>query len=78
MSLKVIVNTVTNALKMGADGVSVHINIGADNEARMLEDLGMVAVECMEWGMPLLAMMYPRGRKIEDEFSAEAVCHEHP
>jgi len=72
---KVIVNTVTNALKMGADGVSVHINIGADNEARMLKDLGMVAVECMEWGMPLLAMMYPRGRKIVDETSAEAVCH---
>ncbi|MEA2034351.1 MAG: 2-amino-3,7-dideoxy-D-threo-hept-6-ulosonate synthase [Euryarchaeota archaeon] len=72
---KVIVNTVTNALKMGADGVSVHINIGADNEARMLEDLGMVAVECIEWGMPLLAMMYPRGRKIEDESSVEAVCH---
>jgi len=72
---KVIVNTVTNALKMGADGVSVHINIGADNEARMLKDLGMVAVECIEWGMPLLAMMYPRGGKIEDESSVEAVSH---
>jgi len=72
---KVIVNSVTNALKMGADGVSVHINIGADNEARMLQDLGMVAVECIEWGMPLLAMMYPRGGKTEDETSVEAVSH---
>jgi fructose-bisphosphate aldolase/2-amino-3,7-dideoxy-D-threo-hept-6-ulosonate synthase len=33
----------------------------------MLEDLGRVAVQCQHWGMPLLAMMYPRGRKIEDE-----------
>ena len=56
---KVLVNTVQHALKMGADGVSVHINVGADDEARMLEDLGKVAVECMEWGMPLLAMMSP-------------------
>jgi len=70
---KVIVNTVTNALKMGADAVSVHINIGAASEARMLADLGRVAVECMEWGVPLLAMMYPRGPKIDDEKSVEMV-----
>jgi fructose-bisphosphate aldolase/2-amino-3,7-dideoxy-D-threo-hept-6-ulosonate synthase len=61
---KVLVNSVTNALKMGADGVSMHVNIGAESEERMLHDLGMVAVECMEWGMPLLAMMYPRGKNI--------------
>jgi fructose-bisphosphate aldolase/2-amino-3,7-dideoxy-D-threo-hept-6-ulosonate synthase len=64
---KVLVNTVTNALRMGADGVSMHVNIGADSEACMLQDLGRVAVQCQQWGMPLLAMMYPRGRKIEDE-----------
>lgn len=72
---KVLVNTVQHALKMGADAVSVHINVGADDEAKMLEDLGRVAVECMEWGMPLLAMMYPRGAKIEDENDVEVVKH---
>lgn len=70
---KVIVNSVTNALKMGADAVSVHINIGADSEARMLRDLGDIAVECIEWGMPLLAMMYPRGLRIDDEHAVEHV-----
>lgn len=70
---KVIVNSVTNALKMGADAVSVHINIGADSEARMLEDLGATAIACMEWGMPLLAMMYPRGKNILDEHDVEHV-----
>ncbi|HHC24768.1 MAG TPA: fructose-bisphosphate aldolase, partial [Desulfobacterales bacterium] len=58
---KVLVNTVENALKMGADGVSIHINIGDDHEAEMLQDFGKIAVECSYWGMPLLAMMYPRG-----------------
>ena len=62
---KVLVNSVTNAMKMGADAVSMHVNIGAESEAKMLQDLGMVAVECMEWGMPLLAMMYPRGKNIK-------------
>ena len=72
---KVLVNTVQHALKMGADGVSVHINVGADDEARMLVDLGKVAVECMEWGMPLLAMMYPRGKRIKDEKNVNVVKH---
>jgi fructose-bisphosphate aldolase/2-amino-3,7-dideoxy-D-threo-hept-6-ulosonate synthase len=72
---KVLVNTVQCAIKMGADAVSVHINIGAEDEAKMLEDLGTVAVECLEWGLPLLAMMYPRGAKIEDENDVEVVKH---
>ncbi|HVN65452.1 MAG TPA: 2-amino-3,7-dideoxy-D-threo-hept-6-ulosonate synthase [Methanomicrobiales archaeon] len=71
---KVLVNTVPNAMKMGADAVSIHVNIGAESEARMLSDLGKVAVECMEWGMPLLAMMYPRGAKIRDEHGVESVA----
>ncbi|HNR14243.1 MAG TPA: 2-amino-3,7-dideoxy-D-threo-hept-6-ulosonate synthase [Thermodesulfobacteriota bacterium] len=72
---KVLINTVQHALKMGADAVSVHINVGADDEARMLQDLGRVAVECMEWGLPLLAMMYPRGAKIDDENEVAVVKH---
>ncbi|MFC1691331.1 2-amino-3,7-dideoxy-D-threo-hept-6-ulosonate synthase [Nanoarchaeota archaeon] len=63
---KVLVNSVQNAIKMGADAVSVHINLGATTEFRMLKDLGDVAQECMEWGMPLLAMMYPRGPEIKN------------
>lgn len=70
---KVLVNTVENALRMGADGVSIHINVGDDNEAEMLADFGKVAIECSYWGMPLIAMMYPRGVKIEDERDVEAV-----
>ncbi|MEI7510960.1 MAG: 2-amino-3,7-dideoxy-D-threo-hept-6-ulosonate synthase [Candidatus Peregrinibacteria bacterium] len=58
---KVLVNTVENALKMGADGVSVHINIGSQTESEQLRDLGHISLKCMEWGVPLLAMMYPRG-----------------
>lgn len=70
---KVLVNTVENALRMGADGVSVHINIGDEDEAAMLEGFGQIAVECNYWGMPLLAMMYARGRDIENETDVEVV-----
>lgn len=70
---KVLVNTVENALRMGADGVSIHINVGNDDEAEMLRDFGQVAVQCNYWGMPLIAMMYPRGDEIEDENDVEVV-----
>lgn len=70
---KVLINTVENALRLGADGVSVHVNIGDFNEAEMLHDFGTIAVECSYWGMPLIAMMYPRGDKIKKENDVEAV-----
>lgn len=70
---KVLVNSVERALKMGADGVSIHVNIGAENESDMLRDFGHVANQCMEWGMPLLAMMYPRGPKIKKQTDVEVV-----
>lgn len=70
---KVLVNTVENAVRMGADGVSIHVNVGDENEAEMLADFGRIAVECGYWGMPLIAMMYPRGPKIDNEKSLEVV-----
>ncbi len=70
---KVLVNTVLEALKFGADGVSIHINIGTKSDPEMLEILGQVSRECREYGMPLLAMMYPRGENIKDEHDVEVV-----
>ncbi len=70
---KVLVNTVENALRMGADGVSIHVNVGDDYEADMLKDFGKIAVECSYWGMPLIAMVYPRGPQITNDKDIEVV-----
>ena len=70
---KVLVCSVERALKMGADGVSIHINIGADEEPEMLQDAHRVVESSREWGLPLIAMMYPRGKKIKDENAPEVV-----
>jgi fructose-bisphosphate aldolase/2-amino-3,7-dideoxy-D-threo-hept-6-ulosonate synthase len=72
---KVLVCTVEEALKVGADAVSVHINIGSETEANQLQKLGNVAERCNEWSMPLLAMMYPRGAKVSDQYGEEVVAH---
>ena len=70
---KVLVCSVERALKMGADGVSIHINIGADEEPEMLQDARNVVESSREWGLPLIAMMYPRGKKINDENAPEVI-----
>jgi fructose-bisphosphate aldolase / 2-amino-3,7-dideoxy-D-threo-hept-6-ulosonate synthase len=72
---KVQVCTVAEAIRVGADAVSVHVNVGAQDEDKMLATLGRVADECDVYGMPLLAMMYPRGPKIQSEHAADVVAH---
>ncbi len=72
---KELVCTVEEALKLGADAVSVHINLGAETDTVMLRQLGMVSEHCMEWQMPLVAMMYTRGPKIKNEYDVEYIKH---
>ena len=72
---KMLVCTVEEAVRFGADAVSIHINIGADDEKDMLRDFGYVSREAQSWGIPLLAMMYTRGKKIKNEFDVSVVKH---
>ena len=72
---KVLVGTVEDALRLGADGVSVHVNLGDEDEGTMLADLGRIASEADVWGMPVLAMIYARGPKVSNEFAPDLVAH---
>lgn len=72
---KVQISTVADAVRLGADAVSVHVNLGAKQEAKMISIMGKVACECDDYGMPLLAMMYPRGPNIKNSHAVEIVAH---
>ena len=72
---KELVCTVEESLKLGADAVSIHINLGAGTDKEMLQQLGHISERCFEWQMPLVAMMYTRGAKIEDEYDVKYVKH---
>ncbi|MBW2323748.1 MAG: class I fructose-bisphosphate aldolase family protein [Deltaproteobacteria bacterium] len=72
---KTLVCTVEEAIKLGADAVSVHVNLGNNREKEMLSDLSSVARVSNEWGIPLLAMIYCRGNRIKNEFDPEAIKH---
>lgn len=57
---KVLVNRVKTAVKLWVDGVSLQINLWDIDENRMLEEAWILAWECLENDLPLLAMMYYR------------------
>lgn len=72
---KVQICSVIEAVRLGTDGISVHVNVGAPKTSEMLVDLGFIADKCEELGVPLLAMMYPRGPSIKDSNDVEVVKH---
>lgn len=72
---KVLVGTVEEAIRRGADGVSVHINFGNEHEHDMLRDLGEVGSACAQWQMPLLVMAYIRGVHAPSTDVDAAIAH---
>ncbi len=72
---KYLVSSVENALRLGADAVSVHVNLGSDSEKEQVADLATVSDACDRWNMPLLAMMYPRGPRIADPRDPALIAH---
>jgi fructose-bisphosphate aldolase / 2-amino-3,7-dideoxy-D-threo-hept-6-ulosonate synthase len=72
---KILIGSVEEAIRLGADAVSLHINIGSKEEPEMLEKLGVISDKCDEWSVPLVAMMYPRGENIKNPHDPEIVAH---
>jgi len=72
---KTLVASVEDAIKLGADGVSVHVNLGDETERDMLAHLGDISSRAAEWGMPVLAMIYARGPKVKNEYDPAVVAH---
>lgn len=72
---KVIVTQVEEAISYGPDAISVHVNIGGEDDDRMIEDLGATAMACDRFGFPLLAMMYPRGSNVKNPYDVDVVKH---
>ncbi|UCE81277.1 MAG: class I fructose-bisphosphate aldolase family protein [Methanobacteriota archaeon] len=72
---KVLVASADAAASLGADAISIHCNVGSDTEDEMISDFGLISDRCTELGIPLLAMCYPRGKNIKNQFDVDAVKH---
>lgn len=73
---KVLVSGVEDALRSGADAVSIHVNVGSPTDREQFRDFAAVSRECEILGMPLLAMMYARGPQRPDRpATAPEIAH---
>ena len=64
---KELLSTVEDALHIGADAVSFHINVGNEHTPSLLRDLGRVSSDCLRWGMPLLVMVVVQGPGVDSQ-----------
>jgi DhnA family fructose-bisphosphate aldolase class Ia len=54
-----LVTDVEEAVAIGADAISMRIELGGPEEGEMLVLLGQVARDSTRWGMPLFVLMHP-------------------
>ncbi len=59
--------TVEEALRLGADAISVGMLVGGEDQAQQLTHLSSIAREAEAAGLPLAAHIYPRGDKLEGD-----------
>jgi fructose-bisphosphate aldolase/2-amino-3,7-dideoxy-D-threo-hept-6-ulosonate synthase len=67
--------TPLEVLSLGADGFSLHVNVGSETDYEQISFLARSSRVCNRIGLPLLAMMYPRGAKVQEEHSPKEVSH---
>ena len=74
---KGIVCSVKEAVSLGADAVSIHVNLENGKGKQVLEEFAAIVEQSDEYGIPLLAMVYPCGSKIEKgkEYDPENVAY---
>ena len=72
---KEIVCEVTEAIALGADAVSIHINLGNQYEKEMMVDFARISKDCNTYGIPLIAMMYIRDDNNKDVGDLEKIKH---
>jgi fructose-bisphosphate aldolase, class I len=66
---------VEEAVRLGADAVSVGCIVGGPEQAQQLTMLGRMAKEAASVGMPLVAHIYPKGSMVKDPHDAKAVAY---
>jgi 2-amino-4,5-dihydroxy-6-oxo-7-(phosphonooxy)heptanoate synthase len=62
-------------LRRGADAVSVHVNMGSITEDHQIRMMAGMADACDRAGLPLLAMIYPRGPGVKDHPPLDTLLH---
>lgn len=66
---------VEEAIRMGADAISIGVIVGGPEQTEQLTQLGRVSKEALAAGMPLVAHIYPKGTMVKDPNRAEDLAY---
>lgn len=66
---------VEEAVRLGADAISVGCIVGGPEQAQQLTHLARIAKDAGSAGMPLIAHIYPKGSMIKDQHDAKNVAY---
>lgn len=66
---------VEEAVRLGADAISVGCIVGGPEQAQQLTQLARIAKDAASAGMPLVAHIYPKGSMIKDQNDAKNVAY---
>ncbi len=67
--------SVKEARQLGALAVGYTVYIGSEHESEMLQEFEGILREAHEFGMPVIAWMYPRGKSLEGKTSSELLAY---
>jgi len=67
--------TVERAIKLGASAVGYTIYDGSPNEPEIFREFGRIVEQAHDYGIPVIAYMYPRGPQVQNELSTEILAY---
>jgi class I fructose-bisphosphate aldolase len=71
------VNSVEDALRLGADAIAMAVTIGSDEQPEILKNLAQLVREAECVGLPVIAHAYPNGARVpnDERYSAAQVSY---
>ena len=66
---------VKKAVDLGADAVGYTIYVGSEYEPEIFREFGKIQEEAHDYGLPVIAWMYPRGKAVENELNTDLLAY---
>ncbi len=67
--------SVDRALKIGASAVGYTIYPGSDREPEMFQEFGKIVERAHDYGIPVVAWMYPRGQSVRNDLATDILAY---
>ena len=75
MNVDVPTADVEEAIRLGADGISIGVIVGGPEQQEQIAHLARISKVAASFGMPLVSHIYPRGSEVKDPKDPDAVAY---